>query len=72
MLCIMNLMPLPVLDGGTLLLCLVEGIRRKPLSHKAQVALQNVGIALLGGLMLLVIYFDLLRLPLLARLFHHP
>lgn len=60
MLCIMNFLPLPVLDGGVIFFCLVEGLRGKPLSDRAQVALQNVGIALLVSLMLFATYNDIL------------
>jgi regulator of sigma E protease len=47
MLCVMNLLPIPLLDGGTLALCLLEGVRRKPLGEKAQSALQWLGLSLL-------------------------
>lgn len=55
---IMNLLPIPVLDGGTMLLCIFEGIRRKPLSLKVQGWMQNFFGGLLLLLMLFIIYND--------------
>jgi regulator of sigma E protease len=62
MLCIMNLLPIPLLDGGTLLLALVEGARRKPLPLKAQGVLQYLGLGLIGALMVFAIGNDLVNL----------
>ncbi|WP_309544703.1 RIP metalloprotease RseP [Alkalilimnicola ehrlichii] len=59
---ILNLLPIPVLDGGHLLYFVIEGIRGKPLSEAAQVAGQQIGILLLLMLMGLAIYNDLARL----------
>jgi regulator of sigma E protease len=67
MLCVMNLLPIPVLDGGTLLLCLVEGLRGRPLSMKAQVVLQNIGIALIVSLMLFAFYNDIANQHLIRK-----
>ncbi|HTA17293.1 MAG TPA: hypothetical protein VK786_06070, partial [bacterium] len=53
--------PVPVLDGSTLLYCLVEGVRGRPLRLKTQIALQNVGLALIGSLFALTLVNDLLR-----------
>ncbi len=61
MLGLMNLLPIPLLDGFSLLFCLVEGARGRPLRLKTQVALQNVGLALIGGLFALTFVNDLLR-----------
>ena len=61
MLGLMNLLPVPVLDGSTLLYCLVEGVRGRPLRLKTQIALQNVGLALIGSLFALTLVNDLLR-----------
>ncbi len=58
---ILNLLPVPVLDGGHLVFISVEAIRKKPLSEKAQIALQKVGLALLGALMLFAFYNDIMR-----------
>lgn len=58
---IMNLLPIPLLDGGTFLFCLIEGVRRKPLRLKTQMIAQNFGLALIGSLFLFTIANDLLR-----------
>ena len=58
---LLNLLPIPVLDGGHLLYYLIELVRGRPLSESAQFAGQRVGIALLVGLMGLAFYNDLSR-----------
>lgn len=59
---ILNLLPIPVLDGGHLLFYAIEAIRRKPVTEAVQEAATRVGVLMLGSLMLLAFYFDLLRL----------
>lgn len=59
---VLNLLPIPVLDGGHLLYYIAEGVRGKPLPERVLAAGQQVGIALLIGLMLLAFYNDLTRL----------
>lgn len=59
---ILNLLPIPVLDGGHLVFLTIEGIRRRPLSDWAMEASQKVGIFLLLALMVFVFYNDILRL----------
>ncbi|MFC4728504.1 RIP metalloprotease RseP [Coralloluteibacterium thermophilus] len=61
-LAIMNLLPIPVLDGGHLLYYLIELIKGSPLSDRAVIAGQYLGLALLAGLMGLAFYNDILRL----------
>jgi len=61
-LCLMNLLPIPILDGGHLLYYLIELVKRSPLSERAMVTGQYVGLALLMGLMGLAFYNDILRL----------
>ena len=61
-LCIMNLLPLPVLDGGMILLFLFEAIRRKPLPPRFIFAFQTVGVVLIAGLMLFAVFGDILYL----------
>lgn len=58
---IMNLLPIPGLDGGKLLLNFVEGIRRKPLSPENESKITLVGLALLMILMVLVTWNDIMR-----------
>lgn len=59
---ILNLLPVPVLDGGHLVFLGIEAVRHKPLPERAQLIAQQVGIALLGSLMLFVFYNDLVRI----------
>lgn len=59
---ILNLLPIPVLDGGHLVFLGIEAVRRKPLSENAMMRAQQVGIALLGTLMIFVFYNDIARL----------
>ena len=61
-LAIINLLPIPILDGGHLLYYLIELIKGSPLSERAMAAGQYVGLALLAGLMGLAFYNDLLGL----------
>ena len=59
---ILNLLPIPVLDGGHLVFLTIEGLRRKPMNERAQIVAQQVGIGLLGTLMIFVFYNDIVRL----------
>ena len=61
-LCIMNLLPIPILDGGHLLYYLIEMVKGSPVSERTMIAGQFVGLALLVGLMGLAFYNDILRL----------
>ncbi|KAF1055637.1 MAG: Regulator of sigma-E protease RseP [Stenotrophomonas maltophilia] len=61
-LCIINLLPIPILDGGHLLYYLIELVKGSPLSERAIAAGQFIGLALLAGLMGLAFYNDLLGL----------
>jgi regulator of sigma E protease len=58
----LNLLPIPVLDGGHLVFLSYEGIMKKPLNEKAQIFAQQVGIGILGTLMIFVFYNDIARL----------
>jgi regulator of sigma E protease len=59
---ILNLLPIPILDGGHLVFLTLEGLRRKPMNERAQIFAQQVGIGLLGTLMIFVFYNDIVRL----------
>lgn len=61
-LAVINLLPIPVLDGGHLLYYLIELVKGSPLSERAMAAGQYVGLALLAGLMGLAFYNDILGL----------
>lgn len=59
---VLNLLPVPVLDGGHLLFFFVEWVKGGPLSEQAQVRGQKIGVALILALMALAFYADLSRL----------
>ena len=59
---IMNLVPFPALDGGQLLMLLIEAIKRKPLSIRTYQAVNLVGLAVFLILTVLVTYQDIARL----------
>lgn len=59
---ILNLLPIPMLDGGHLLYYSVEIVTGRPVSERVQMAAQKVGIAVLCGLMFLALFNDLNRL----------
>jgi regulator of sigma E protease len=61
-LAILNLVPLPILDGGQILFFLIEAIRRKPLSLRFREISQAVGIFALLALMVMVFYNDISRI----------
>ena len=58
---IMNLLPIPILDGGHLLYYLIELVSGRPVGESIQVAGQYLGLALLAGLISLAVYNDLYR-----------
>ena len=58
---VLNLLPVPVLDGGHLLFFLVEAVIRKPVSVKYREVAQQVGICLLALLMVYAFYNDIVR-----------
>ena len=59
---VLNLLPIPLLDGGHLLYYTIELVKGSPVSQKAWEAGQNVGIALLVTLMVFALYNDISRL----------
>ncbi|MFO1505734.1 MAG: RIP metalloprotease RseP [Lysobacterales bacterium] len=61
-LAVMNLLPIPILDGGHLLYYLIELVKGTPVSERTQIAGQYVGLALLAALMGLAFYNDILRI----------
>ena len=60
-LAIFNVFPIPVLDGGGILFCLIEKIKGSPLSLKVQVIAQNAGLFLLLSLVVWVTVNDFKR-----------
>ena len=59
---ILNLLPIPVLDGGHLVFLSLEAVRRRPLGERTMEISQKIGIAVLGTLMVFVFYNDIVRL----------
>ena len=59
---VLNLLPVPVLDGGHLLLFAIEWVKGRPLSERAVAASQYLGMAFIGMLMVLAFYNDIMRL----------
>ena len=61
-LALINLLPIPVLDGGHLLYYLIELTLRRPLGERAMAVGQYLGLAMIAGLMGLAFYNDILHL----------
>ncbi len=59
---VLNLLPIPILDGGHLFYYLVEFIKGSPVSENTQILGQKIGIIMLGGLMFLAVFNDINRL----------
>ncbi len=59
---VMNLLPLPALDGGRAVMLLVEGIFKKRLSVQKEALINTVGFLLLIGLMVIVLFQDIMKL----------
>ncbi|MGO9013472.1 MAG: RIP metalloprotease RseP [Dissulfurispiraceae bacterium] len=59
---ILNLLPIPVLDGGHIFLVGLEAIRKKPLSEQALIIAQRIGLAFLLMLMIFAMYNDIFRI----------
>jgi regulator of sigma E protease len=67
-LAILNMLPIPVLDGGHILFGLIESIRRRPLSIRVLEAVQGVCTLLIIGLIAYISIFDVQDWPLVKRL----
>jgi regulator of sigma E protease len=57
---VMNLLPIPVLDGGHIMILLIEGVVGRDLSLRVKERIQQVGFAALATLMIVVIYNDVI------------
>lgn len=57
-----NLIPFPPLDGGKILLLIIEAIRRKPLKEDTEIKIQLLGFAILIGLSIFVTFNDIVRI----------
>ncbi len=61
-LAIINILPFPVLDGGHLVIILIEGILKREIPIKVKIAIQNTGFVILLLLMAFIIYNDIINL----------
>jgi regulator of sigma E protease len=61
-LAVLNLLPIPILDGGQLMFLIAEAVRRKPLSLKLRMVLTQVGFVVLLAIMILALTNDALRI----------
>ncbi len=59
---ILNLLPIPVLDGGLILFLVIEAVRKKPLARKTMEVAQSIGAAVLITLIAVVSYNDVMRM----------
>jgi regulator of sigma E protease len=59
---VVNLLPIPIMDGGHVMFCLIEGLRGKALSMSKQIVLQRVGLAIVGTLILFSFWVDFARI----------
>ena len=59
---ITNLLPIPALDGGKILILIIEAIRRKPLKQETEVKIQLVGFVFLITLAIFITYKDIVKL----------
>lgn len=59
---VMNLLPIPAIDGGRLLFIIIEAIRGKPMNKKVESTVQLVAVALLMMLMVYVMYHDITKI----------
>jgi len=59
---VLNLFPIPILDGGHLLFMSIEALRRKPLQPKTIEIAQKIGLFIILGIMVFALYNDVLRL----------
>lgn len=66
---ILNLLPVPILDGGLILFLMIELILRRPISLKKRDVAQKIGLFLLAALIVVVTINDLSRIEAVARIF---
>ncbi len=59
---VLNLLPIPILDGGHIMFCAAEALTGKPVSEKVQMVGSQIGLFMVGSLMMMAIYNDISRL----------
>jgi regulator of sigma E protease len=57
-----NLLPIPALDGGRVLILIIEGIRRKPLGERREIIIQVVGFSFIILIAIIVTVSDIVKL----------
>lgn len=67
-LAIFNVLPFPVLDGGHILFLIVEKVRGKPLSSKAQEMIANIGVSALIVLTIFIFYSDIVKFGIIGKI----
>ena len=60
-LAIINLLPIPVLDGGHLFFCVIEWVKGSPVSEPVQIMSTRAGMALIGAIMVVAVFNDINR-----------
>src|SRR5947208_12398057 len=66
-LAILNMLPIPVLDGGHIVLAIIESVRRKPVNMRVLEVVQTSCAALIIGYMLYITFFDVQDLPFVRK-----
>jgi regulator of sigma E protease len=66
-LALLNLLPIPVLDGGHILLAMVEGVRRRPVNMRVLEVVQTACAVLIIGFMVYIAFFDVQDLPIFGH-----
>lgn len=66
---LINLFPIPILDGGHLLFYLIESIVKKPLNEKIVAVFMNIGLIFIGIIFIFTTFQDLMRLDFISNLF---
>src|SRR5438132_57279 len=66
-LAILNMLPIPVLDGGHIVLAIIESVRRKPVNMRLLEVVQTSCAALIIGYMLYITFFDVQDLPFVRK-----
>lgn len=59
---ITNLLPIPALDGGKILLIILEAIRKKPLNQNTEIQIQLISFSVLIALSIVVTYNDVIKI----------
>jgi regulator of sigma E protease len=70
-LALINLLPIPALDGGRILFLVVEKVRGKALSQRLEAKIHNTGFAILLALIVLVTFRDIFKLDFIKNIFQH-